>query len=60
MAGWYKSMPITNSRWLIKSLFNNNENLPLDVNNQYIQLTNNSGLVVIQMCNSYTLILWLK
>ena len=43
MAGWYKNMPITNCRWLIKSLFNNNESLPLDVNNQYIQLINSSG-----------------
>ena len=42
--GWYKDIPVTNCIWLIKSLFNNNKNLPLDVNNQYIQLFNDSGM----------------
>ena len=36
-------IPITNCLWLEKSMFQNNDDIPLQVNNQYIQFINNSG-----------------
>ena len=41
------NIPITNCLWLEKSLFQNNDDIPLQVNNQYIQHINDS--------NTYTL-----
>ena len=38
----YDYMLVTNCLWLQESLFNNT--IPLDVNNRYIQITNNSGV----------------
>ena len=37
------NMPITNCLWLKKSLFQNNDDIPLQVNNQYIQFIKDSG-----------------
>ena len=42
--GCYKNMTTANCLWLSKSLFNSNKNIPLEVNNQYIQFINNSGI----------------
>ena len=36
-------MPITNCLWLENSLFQNNNNIPLQVNNHYIRFINDSG-----------------
>ena len=37
------NIPITNCLWLEKSLFQNNDDIPLQVNNRYTQFTNDSG-----------------
>ena len=37
------NVPITNCLWLEKSMFQNNDDIPLQINNQYIQFINNSG-----------------
>ena len=42
--GCYKNITTANCRWLSKSLFDNNKNIPLEVNNQYIRFINNSGI----------------
>ena len=36
-------IPITNCLWLEKSMFQNDDDIPLQVNNQYIQIINDSG-----------------
>ena len=40
----YKNITTTNCLWLSKSLFNNNDDIPLDVNNHIIQFINSSGI----------------
>ena len=37
------NIPITNCLWLKKSMFQNNDDIPLQVNNRYIKFINNSG-----------------
>ena len=41
--GCYGKITITNCHWLAKSLFNNINDFPLEVNNHYISFINNSG-----------------
>ena len=41
LRNYYDSIPTTNCLWLENSLFNNN--IPLEVNNHYLQFINNSG-----------------
>lgn len=37
------NIPVTNCLWLKKSMFQNNDDIPLQVNNRYIKFINNSG-----------------
>ena len=42
--GCYRNITIDNCHWLVNSLFKNSSITPLEVNNQYIQFINNSGI----------------
>ena len=43
LKNYYNSIPTTNCLWLENSLFDNNNIIPLEANNHYVQFINNSG-----------------